>query len=87
MLLWNRYDSLILELNLPGCSGLDFLERNRISLPTVVIGLTTIITQYVADAAADAGVSALIRMPCTGKAIARLLDELKCKKDPSLSGG
>lgn len=87
LLLWNRYDSLILELNLPGCSGLDFLERNRISLPTVVIGLSSIITQYVAEAATGAGVDALIRMPCTGGAIARLLDDLMCKKDPSLSGG
>lgn len=87
LLLRKRYGALILELRLPGCSGLDFLERNRTSLPTVVVGLSTIVTQYVADAAANAGVDALIRMPCTGRAIARLLDDLMYKKDPSLSGG
>ena len=86
-LLRQGYDGLILELSLPGCSGLDFLDRNRTSLPPVVIALTFVVTKYVAEAAAHAGVDGLIRMPCTGKAIARLLDDLMHKKDPSLSGG
>ena len=85
--LLKHYDGLILELSLPGCNGLDFLEQNRASLPPVVIALTFVVTRYVAEAAHQVGVDALIRMPCTGNAIARSLNELIRKKAPSLSGG
>ena len=85
--LMRRPDALILDLFLTGCDTLKFLEDHAHDLPTVVICLTYVLSRSVVEATAQQDVDCLIRMPCTGREIARQLDNLLHKKDPSLSGG
>lgn len=85
--LLRRPDALILDLFLPGCDTLKFLEDHAHALPPVVIGLSFVFSRSVVETTAQHGVDCLIRMPCTGREIARQLDNLLHKKDPSLSGG
>ena len=86
-LLLYKPDALILELCLPGCDGLSFLQQNRSMLPPVVLALSVLVSRAVLEAASHAGVGGLILIPCTGNEVVRQLDALMRKKDPSLSGG
>lgn len=79
-------DALVLELCLSDCTGFDILERNRQFLPPVVLALTTVASRPVMEEAAAAGVTCLIRLPCTGREVSSRLENM-IKKDPSLSGG
>lgn len=63
-------DALIVELGLPCRTGLDILERCRELLPPVVLALTTRSSPPVMEEAAAAGVTCMIRTPCTGEEIA-----------------
>ena len=82
-LLENTPDALILDLFLPGVTGLTFLEENRERLPPAVLVLSPLITPYVVQSAERLGAGFLIRMPCTPEEIARHLREMMRKPDPS----
>ena len=63
-------DALIVELELPGGTGLEILERYRGTLPPVVLVLTNLADSPTMEEAAAAGVTCMIRIPCTGAEIA-----------------
>lgn len=86
-LLQESPDGLILELFLPGGGTLEFLEDRAFCLPPAVMGLSYLADRSVLDTFSTLGVHSLIRLPATGPHIARQLELLLDKKDPSLSGG
>ena len=79
-------DALILELSLPGCTGLDVLECCRPVLPPVVMALSTLTTPSVMEEAAAAGVTCMVRIPFTAREAALRL-ELAIKKVPPVREG
>jgi len=79
-------DVLILELCLPGCTGLDFLADNRDRLPPVVLALSTFTSRNVMEEAAAAGVTGMLRIPFPRREILRRLEEA-CKKIPPFREG
>ena len=71
-------DALILDLYLPGTTGLRFLEERREQLPPVVLVLSPLATTYVLQTVARLGAGFLIRTPCTMEEVAvRLADMLR----------
>lgn len=73
VLLQDRPDMLVLDLFLPGTDGLTFLIRNQSRLPSVVIVLSTFTSSAILQQLAELGVEAVIRKPCTIKAITSAL--------------
>lgn len=69
VLLRDQPDVMILDLFLPGMDGLSFLKHNKSRLPPAVVALSVLTTPEVLDALAALGVSAVIRKPCTVKAM------------------
>ena len=70
-----KADALIVELELPGRTGLEILKRYRVVLPPVVLALTNLADAPSMEEAAAAGVTCMIRIPCTGAEIAYRLDQ------------
>ena len=66
-------DAAIMELSLPVLTGLSVLQESRYR-PPVILALTNIVTDFVLEAAAAAGVQDLLIMPCTVESILRHLD-------------
>lgn len=73
VLLQDKPDVLIADLFLPGTDGLTFLIQNRAQLPPTVIVLTVFISTKVLRQLEELGVSAVIRRPCTVRAITSAL--------------
>ena len=65
-------DAVIMELSLPVLTGLSVLQESRYR-PPVILALTNIVTDFVLEAAAAAGVQDLLIMPCTVDSILRHL--------------
>ena len=70
-----RPDIFILELTLPDTSGLSVLQATRYK-PPVILALTPLLTDAVQQATEDAGVQALLLLPCTVGSILRHLEAL-----------
>ena len=85
-LLLGKPDALVLELSLPGCTGLDILEENKKHLPPVVMALTVFLSSDVMEAAAQVGVTCMLRLPCTTREIASCLEK-QAKKFPPVREG
>ena len=79
-----RPDIFIVELSLPVICGLTVLQTASYK-PPVILALTNLMTNHVLQAAAQAGVQALLFMPCTAQSIIARLDALT-KKAPSSEG-
>ena len=84
--LQREIDALIIELSLPDCIGLEFLESCHRWLPPVVLALTPVVSPSVMAEAAAAGVTCMIRLPCTAREIAARL-ETGIKKIPPFREG
>nr|MBQ8245313.1 response regulator transcription factor [Oscillospiraceae bacterium] len=69
VLLQDQPDAMVLDLFLPGTDGLTFLRQNRECLPPAVVALSVLTTPEILEALAVLGVTAVIRKPCTVKAI------------------
>lgn len=76
-----RPDALILDLTLPVIGGLTVLRKTSFQ-PHVILALTNLVTPAVIQAAADAGVQAMILIPCTIRQIIEHLNAL-IEKAPS----
>ena len=81
MLQTHRPDALILDLTLPVIDGLTVLRKASFR-PNVILALTKLATPAVLQAAADAGVQAMILIPCTIRHIIEHLNAL-IEKAPS----
>ena len=81
MLETHRFDALILDLALPVIDGLTVLRKTSFR-PHSILALTNLATPAVLQAAADAGVQDVIRIPCTVRHIIEHLDALT-EKAPS----
>ena len=81
MLETHRPDALILDLTLPVIDGLTVLRKTSFH-PNVILALTNLATPAVLQAAADAGVQAMILIPCTIRHIIEHLNAL-IEKAPS----
>ncbi len=66
-------DVLIIMLSLPGITGLEVLQQTQYK-PPVIIALTTILSDSIELDSHDAGVGALIRLPCS---MAQIIQHLK----------
>ena len=82
-LLSHKYDGLVIDLYLPGMTGLAFLEKNQSQLPPVVLMLSPLITPYVLQTAQQLGVGFLIRLPCTMAEISSHLWKMLLPPEPS----
>lgn len=76
-----RPDALILDLTLPVMDGLTVLRKTNFR-PHSILALTNLATPAVLQAAADAGVQAMILIPCTIRHIIEHLNAL-IEKAPS----
>lgn len=72
---------LLLDLSLPVIDGLTLLRRSHYK-PKHILALTNFVNTAVLQAAADAGVQALILIPCTIRYIVQQLDFI-IEKAPS----
>lgn len=70
-----RPELLLLDLSLPVIDGLTLLRKSEYR-PGGIIGLTTLVSADALEAAADAGVHQLIRIPCPLPYILKHLDAL-----------
>lgn len=68
-------DILILDLSLPVIDGLTLLHRSH-HKPKHILALTNFVNTAMLQAAADAGVQALILIPCTVRYIVEQLDAI-----------
>lgn len=75
-LLRQKPEGLILDLYLPGTTGLTFLEENGAYLPPVVLVLSGLSTAYVLQSVSRLGAGFLIRTPCTMEEIAWRLGDM-----------
>ena len=75
-------DILITDLRLVGMDGLTLLGRCR-NKPPILLALTDFVTTQLQDAAAAAGVQALIRIPCTVSYVRARLQQLLDENTPS----
>ena len=78
-------DMLILSLSLHGTDGLLFLEEAGPLRPGRILCLTTVITDYIAQAAKGLGADYILLKPCTLRAITRRIRDLAENK-PISSG-
>lgn len=67
---------LILDLYLPGTTGLTLLQEHRSLLPPAVVVLSPVVTDDIRRALAREGVATLLRTPCTMGTLAGTLREL-----------
>lgn len=74
-------DVLIIDLCLPVMDGLTVLEKTNF-LPPAVLALTTLASQPVLDAAAQAGVQDVVLLPCAFQHLMKHLNAL-IEKAPS----
>ena len=74
-------DILILDLSLPVIDGLTLLRRSHYK-PKYILALTNFVNAAVLQTAVDAGVQALILIPCTIRYIVEKLDAIT-EKAPS----
>ena len=70
-----RPDIFIVELSLPVITGLTVLQETR-HKPPVILALTTLVTESILQAAANAGVQDMILLPCTARRIIAHLETL-----------
>ena len=82
-MLSRKPDALILNLSLPGSSGLDFLIHNKSSLPPVVIALTPFINNALLAKLDQLNVDAAFLIPCAMSRLKESLSNLLTKKCPS----
>jgi DNA-binding response OmpR family regulator len=75
-------DALILDLFLPGSTGLTFLRKNRASLPPIVITLTTFVSNSLLTNLAELGVTSVIRLPCHLPYLEQHITKLLTKNAP-----
>lgn len=83
-----RPECLIINLSIVGCDGLTVLQQAEY-VPPHILALTTNPTPYVLQAAVDAGVSHILRIPCSVQAVAGHINNMvriarlpKRQKDP-----
>lgn len=57
-------DILIIMLSLPGITGMEVLQQSQ-HKPSVIIALTTYLSDSVVQEAQAAGIGSLIRLPCS----------------------
>lgn len=57
-------DVLIVMLSLPGITGMEVLQRIQYK-PSVIIALTTYLSDSIVQEAQEAGIGSLIRLPCS----------------------
>lgn len=69
-------DILILSMSLRDMDGLFFLEEASDCRPDKILCLTCLITDYIAQAAKELGVSYMLLKPCTLQAITRRVRDL-----------
>lgn len=70
-----RPDGLILTPALPGANGIDILQRAAYRPPAVIL-LTNLLSVQTIRAAESAGITCVMRLPCSVAAVAAHLDEL-----------
>lgn len=70
-----RPDVFIVELSLPVVTGLTVLQTTRYK-PSVILALTSLATENVLQAAAEAGAQDVILIPCTIRHITKHLEAL-----------
>lgn len=73
-----RPDALIVGLRLPDGDAFAALEQCRFK-PTVIIGITDLMTPGAERLAAAAGIGALVPIPCSARYVAELLEQLMMK--------
>ena len=77
-------DILILSLSLHGTDGLLFLEDAAAFRPPIILCLSTVITDYIAQAAKGLGAGYILLKPCTLRAVTqRVRDMAENRPEPS----
>lgn len=76
-------DALILDLFLPGTDGFTFIEYHKALLPSAILLLSVLDSDYVQKRAAQLGVDFIFRKPCSVNYIVRhLADMLMSRRFP-----
>ena len=73
-----RPDALIVGLRLPDGDAFAALEQCQYK-PTVIIGITDLMTAEAKRLAATVGIGALVPIPCSARYVAELLEQLMMK--------
>ena len=81
--LLSKPDALVLDIFLPGMDSLEFLTSHAERLPSVVIVLTTFISNTLLEELADLNISYLIRIPYAPEGLQNRLGALLEKKSLS----
>lgn len=74
--LMQKPDGLILDLYLPGTTGLTLMEENPALLPPVVLVLSGLATPELIQTVSQLGAGFLIRVPCTTAEVTMRLEDM-----------
>lgn len=69
------FDTLVLDLFLPGIDGLTFLKIAEAYLPAHIVALTTLVNQHILRVLSDLGVGCVLLKPCSVSRIVQYLEE------------